>query len=95
MLDVLPKSAQPAAKTALAEIWNAEDREHAEAALAAFAKQYGAKFPKAVAKLINLCRGRHKLIYAEPATMPSSGPVERSPLAAAVAITRMALFSSA
>ena len=53
VLDSLPKSAQPAAKTALAEIWGAEDREHAEASLAAFAKQYGAKFPKAVAKLVD------------------------------------------
>ena len=53
VLDCLPKSAQPAAKTALAEIWSAEDREHAEASLAAFAKQYGAKFPKAVAKLVD------------------------------------------
>jgi transposase-like protein len=51
ILDAPPKSAQPAAKAALAEIWSAEDREHAETALAAFAKQYGARFPKAVAKL--------------------------------------------
>jgi transposase-like protein len=51
VLDSLPKSAQPAAKTALAEIWGAEDIDHARSALAAFAKQYGAKFPKAVAKL--------------------------------------------
>jgi putative transposase len=51
ILDALPKSAQPAAKTSLAEIWGAEDIDHARAALASFAKQYGAKFPKAVAKL--------------------------------------------
>jgi transposase-like protein len=51
VLDALPKSAQPAAKTALTEIWGAEDIDHARTALAAFAKQYGAKFPKAVAKL--------------------------------------------
>ena len=51
MLDALPKSAQPAAKAALAEIWGAEDIDHARTALAAFAKAYGAKFPKAVAKL--------------------------------------------
>lgn len=51
VLDSLPKSAQPAAKSALAEIWNAEDREHAEASLAAFATQYGAKSPEAVATL--------------------------------------------
>jgi transposase-like protein len=51
VLDALPKSAQPAAKMALAEIWGAEDKEHAHAALTAFAKQYTAKFPRAVAKL--------------------------------------------
>lgn len=51
VLDSLPKSAQPSAKAALAEIWGAEDIDHARTALAAFTKQYGAKFPKAVAKL--------------------------------------------
>jgi putative transposase len=50
MLDSLPKSAQPAAKAALAEVWGAEDVDHARAALAAFTKQYSAT-PKAVAKL--------------------------------------------
>ena len=33
------------------EICNAEDRGHAEKAIEAFAKTYGAKFPKAVAKI--------------------------------------------
>jgi putative transposase len=33
------------------EIYNAEDRVHAEKAIEAFAKTYGAKFPKAVAKI--------------------------------------------
>ena len=51
MIDALPKSAQPAAKAALAEIWSAEAKNRAETALAAFAKQYSAKFLKAVAKL--------------------------------------------
>ena len=35
----------------IAEIWNAEDREHAAAAAHAFATGYGAKWPKAVAKI--------------------------------------------
>jgi transposase-like protein len=39
VLDVLPKSAQPAAKAALAEIWGVGDRQHAAASLAAFARQ--------------------------------------------------------
>ncbi|MCZ3387377.1 MAG: IS256 family transposase [Actinomycetia bacterium] len=51
VLNCLPKSAQPGAKAALAEIWNAEDREHAEAAVKVFAADYGAKWPKAVAKI--------------------------------------------
>lgn len=51
VLNVLPKSAQPGAKAALAEIWNAEDREHAEAAAKGFAADYGVKWPKAAAKI--------------------------------------------
>ncbi|MER5409031.1 IS256 family transposase [Streptomyces sp. NPDC002769] len=52
-LDSLPKSAQPAAKKAIQDIYNAEDREHAAAAVKAFARQYGAKFPKAVKKIVD------------------------------------------
>ncbi|WP_425824646.1 IS256 family transposase [Streptomyces fractus] len=52
-LDSLPKSAQPAAKKAIQDIYNAEDKEHAAAAVKAFAKQYGAKFPKAVKKIVD------------------------------------------
>ena len=51
ILGALPKSAHPGAKKALAEVWNAEDRRHALDAAAAFEAAYGAKFPKAVAKL--------------------------------------------
>ncbi len=51
MLDALPKSAHPAAKAALAEISNAEDRTHALVAMKAFQVDFGAKFPKAVAKI--------------------------------------------
>jgi transposase-like protein len=53
VLDTLPKSAQPAAKAAIAEIYNAEDQERAATAVTAFARQYGAKFPKAVAKIVD------------------------------------------
>ncbi|GGT67196.1 IS256 family transposase [Actinomadura citrea] len=52
-LDSLPKSAQPAAKKAIQDIYNAEDKEHAAAAVKAFAKQYSAKFPKAVKKIVD------------------------------------------
>jgi transposase-like protein len=51
VLGALPKSAHPGAKKALAEIWNAEDRDHAHDAAKAFEAAYGAKFPKAVAKI--------------------------------------------
>jgi transposase-like protein len=51
VLSALPKSAHPGAKRALAEIWNAEDRDHARRAVAAFKLAYGAKFPKATAKI--------------------------------------------
>ena len=51
VLPALPKSAHPGAKKALAEIYNAEDREHAEATAKAFADVYGAKWPKVAAKI--------------------------------------------
>ena len=51
VLAALPKSAHPGAKAALAEIYNAEDREHALRAAKAFEGDYGAKWPKAVAKI--------------------------------------------
>jgi putative transposase len=51
VLNCLPKSAQPGAKAALAEIWNAEDKDHAQAAVKAFAVDYGTKWPKAAAKI--------------------------------------------
>ena len=51
VLNALPKSAQPGAKKALAEIWNAEDKGHAQAAANVFAADYGTKWPKAAAKI--------------------------------------------
>ena len=51
VLNVLPKSAQPGAKAALAEIWNAEDKDHARAAVKVFVADYGTKWPKAAAKI--------------------------------------------
>ncbi|WP_329316970.1 MULTISPECIES: IS256 family transposase [unclassified Streptomyces] len=51
ILDSMPKSAQPAAKKALQDVYNAEDREHAEQAIEVFTKLYQAKFPKAVTKV--------------------------------------------
>lgn len=51
VLNCLPKSAQPGAKKALAEIWQAEDKEHARSAAKAFASEYRTKWPKAAAKI--------------------------------------------
>ena len=50
-LAALPKSAHPAAKKALAQIWNAENKTEALKAVKAFEALFGAKFPKAVAKI--------------------------------------------
>ena len=49
--DLLRDCARPGAKKALAEIWGAEDKDHALAAVKAFEASYGAKFPKAVTKI--------------------------------------------
>ena len=51
VLNCLPKSAQPGAKAALAEIYNAEDREHALKAVKAFEADHGTRWPKAAAKI--------------------------------------------
>ena len=48
VLDKLPKSVQPAAKSDLREIWAAPDRATAETAIATFADKYGAKYERAV-----------------------------------------------
>lgn len=50
-LDALPKSVQPTAKKMLAEIRDAEDREHAVAAARRFDAEFKAKWPKAAAKI--------------------------------------------
>jgi transposase-like protein len=51
VLDALPKSAQPAAKRAVQEIYNAEDKEHAARAVRTFERVYGAKYPKVVKRI--------------------------------------------
>ena len=53
VLSALPKSAQPTARKMLAEIRDAEDRDHATRAADAFAREFGAKWPKAVAKIVD------------------------------------------
>lgn len=53
VLAALPKSAHPGAITAMQQIYNAENGDLASVAAKAFAIDYGAKFPKAVAKIID------------------------------------------
>jgi transposase-like protein len=53
VINCLPKSAQPAARRAIAEIRDAEDRGHAEVAIGHFVETYSAKYPKAVAKIVD------------------------------------------
>jgi putative transposase len=53
VLAALPKSAHPGAVAAMREIYNAEDIDKAQVAIKAFEIDYGAKYPKAVAKIVN------------------------------------------
>jgi putative transposase len=51
VLNCLPQSVQAGARRALNEIAQAQDRTHAERAIQALVSDYGAKWPKAVAKI--------------------------------------------
>jgi putative transposase len=53
VLGALPKSVHVGARRALNEIIQAEDRAHAERAIQALVSDYGAKWPKAVAKVVD------------------------------------------
>jgi len=53
VLAALPKSVQPTARKLLAEIRDAEDRQHAVTAIDAFAAEFAVKWPKAVAKIVD------------------------------------------
>jgi len=52
VLNKFPKSMQPTVKVDLREIWQAETRAAAEAAMDTFAEKYGAKYEKAVKCLV-------------------------------------------
>ncbi|CAG6395269.1 transposase [Actinacidiphila cocklensis] len=69
--NALPKSVQPGAKKALQEMYNAEDRGHAEKAVTAFEKAYGAKFPKATAKIT----GESTSCWCSTTSPPSTGSI--------------------
>ena len=79
VMNALPKSAQPAARAALKEVRDAEDKEHAEQALDSFVKEYEAKWPKATEKME---KDREELLafYAFPAEhwihLKTTNPIE-------------------
>jgi transposase-like protein len=79
VMNALPKSTQPAARAALCEVRDAEDREHAERALDQFVKDYEAKWPKATEKIE---KDREELLafYAFPAEhwihLKTTNPIE-------------------
>jgi putative transposase len=52
VLDAVPSSLQPKVKTALHNSMNAEDKEAADLAIDQFQATYGAKYPKAVDKVL-------------------------------------------
>jgi transposase-like protein len=53
VLAALPKSAHRTARRMLTEIRDVEDRDHAVRAVQAFAHEFGGKWPKAVAKIVD------------------------------------------
>jgi transposase-like protein len=53
VLDSMPKSVHPRAKAALREITEAENKKEAEKAIEEFAGEFSAKWPKAVAKIVD------------------------------------------
>jgi putative transposase len=79
VMNALPKSTQPAARAALCEVRDAEDRQHAEKALEQFVKDYEAKWPKATEKVV---KDRDELLafYAFPAEhwihLKTTNPIE-------------------
>ncbi len=79
VMNALPKSAHPAARAALCEVRDAEDREHAENAFDGFIKEYEAKWPKVTEKME---KDREELLafYAFPAEhwvhLKTTNPIE-------------------
>ncbi len=53
VLNALPKSAHPSARRMVADIRDAEDRDHALVAIDAFAAEFAVRWPKAVAKIVD------------------------------------------
>ncbi len=78
VLAALPKSAHPGAKKTLAEIWNAEDKDHAEQAAKRFAVDHGLKWPKAAAKITDDLKVLLAFYDYRPSTGSTYAPRTRS-----------------
>jgi Transposase, Mutator family len=78
VLKALPKSALPGARKALAEIWNAEDKDHAQAAANVFAADYGAKWPKAAANAPHSSRWSVPARYSRTASSSNDPTNQRA-----------------
>ena len=78
-LDSMPKSVHGRAKRAIHEITQAEDKSHAEAAIESFASEFRAKWPKAVAKIVD-DKGTLLTFYDYPAQhwrhLRTTNPIE-------------------
>jgi putative transposase len=74
VLAALPKSAHPGAIAAIKEIYNAEDIDKARVATKAFAIDYGAKYPKAVAKIVDDADVLLEFYKASSASMSATRP---------------------
>jgi len=93
VVDCLPASVQRGAKRAIFEITNAEDKEAAELAVDHFVDEYGLKWPKAAAKIVD-DRAELLAFYDFPAEhwghLRTSNPIEStfSPVRARTNVTR-------
>jgi putative transposase len=93
VLNCLPAAVQPGAKKAIFQITNAENKAAAEKAIRAFVEDYGAKWPKAAAKIVD---DSEELVafYDFPAEhwahLRTSNPIEStfSPVKARTNVTR-------
>lgn len=93
VVDCLPASVQRGAKRAIFEITNAENKEAAELAVDHFVDEYGLKWPKAAAKIVD-DRAELLAFYDFPAEhwghLRTSNPIEStfSPVRARTNVTR-------
>ena len=93
VLDCLPDAVQPAARTAIFQITNAENKAAATKAIGAYVADYGAKWPKAAAKIVG-DQGQLLAFYDHPAEhwghLRTSNPIEStfSPVRARTNVTR-------